>query len=110
MSHEEIRAFLWAQRVAHVATKDAEGWPYVLPLAYVFEDDVIYLHTGAHGSIGIVPHPIWQEFLAKARILLHRLPGSVGVGQSLASVCSASVREGEADGLLLPRKGDDGRS
>lgn len=48
MSHEEIRAFLRTQRVAHVATKDAEGWPYVIPLVYIFEDDIIYLHTGAH--------------------------------------------------------------
>jgi nitroimidazol reductase NimA-like FMN-containing flavoprotein (pyridoxamine 5'-phosphate oxidase superfamily) len=34
---------------AHVGTVDANGWPYVVPLVYVYEDgDFLYLHTGSH--------------------------------------------------------------
>ncbi|HEY8448872.1 MAG TPA: pyridoxamine 5'-phosphate oxidase family protein [Bacillota bacterium] len=48
MPDEEARSFLRQQAVAHVATVDAEGWPYVIPLVYVYEGgDVLYLHTGA---------------------------------------------------------------
>jgi len=48
MSGEEARAYLMQQHVAHVATIDAEGWPYVTPLVYIYEGgDTFYLHTGA---------------------------------------------------------------
>ena len=65
--------------------------------------------TAADEGMGSLPCPIWQECLAKARILRHSLPRPVGVGRQLASACSASLREDEAEGLLLPRQGDDGR-
>src|SRR5690242_7567520 len=49
MRDEEARQFLRAQKVAHVGTVDVNGWPYVIPLVYVFEGgDLFYLHTGDH--------------------------------------------------------------
>jgi nitroimidazol reductase NimA-like FMN-containing flavoprotein (pyridoxamine 5'-phosphate oxidase superfamily) len=48
MSDGEARRFLQRQRVAHVAAVDPDGWPYVIPLVYVYEGgDELYLHTGA---------------------------------------------------------------
>ena len=35
--------------MAQVATVDPQGWPYVIPLVYIYEgEDILYLHTGAH--------------------------------------------------------------
>ncbi len=49
MSEEETREFLRDQKTAHVGTVDANGWPYVVPLVYIYEEgDLLYLHTGAH--------------------------------------------------------------
>ncbi len=49
MPDNEARDFLRKQMVAHVGTIDANGWPYVVPLVYVYEGgDLLYLHTGAH--------------------------------------------------------------
>jgi len=49
MSDKDTREFLRAQRVAHVGTVDSKGWPYVVPLIYIYEgDDRLYLHTGDH--------------------------------------------------------------
>ncbi len=49
MPDNEARDFLRKQMVAHVGTVDANGWPYVVPLVYVYEGgDLLYLHTGAH--------------------------------------------------------------
>jgi uncharacterized protein len=49
MSDEDTRAYLRQQSVAHVGTSDASGWPYVVPLMYVYEGgDLLYLHTGPH--------------------------------------------------------------
>lgn len=51
MSDAQARAFLREHAVAHVGTNDAEGWPYVVPLMYVYEEaDRLYLHTGARGG------------------------------------------------------------
>ena len=51
MPDEEARAFLRAQKVAHVATIDGEGWPYVIPLIYIYEGgDRLFVHTGNHGG------------------------------------------------------------
>jgi nitroimidazol reductase NimA-like FMN-containing flavoprotein (pyridoxamine 5'-phosphate oxidase superfamily) len=45
----EVRQFLQAHKVAHVGTVDANGWPYVVPLVYIYEGgDLFYLHTGDH--------------------------------------------------------------
>ena len=49
MPDGEAQAFLKQQRVVHVGTKDANGWPYVVPLVYVYEGgDLLYFHTGGH--------------------------------------------------------------
>jgi len=49
MPDAEARDFLRRQMSAHVGTVDANGWPYVVPLVYVYEGgDFLYLHTGAH--------------------------------------------------------------
>ena len=49
MPPEEARRFLAAQHVAHVATIGADGWPYAIPLVFIYEGgDILYLHTGAH--------------------------------------------------------------
>ena len=49
MPDAAAREFLKAQMTAHVGTVGADGWPYVVPLVYVYEGgDQLYLHTGAH--------------------------------------------------------------
>jgi nitroimidazol reductase NimA-like FMN-containing flavoprotein (pyridoxamine 5'-phosphate oxidase superfamily) len=49
MSDENARMYLRRQCVAHVGTSDASGWPYVVPLMYVYEaGDLLYLHTRPH--------------------------------------------------------------
>lgn len=49
MPDEEVKGFLREQKVAHVGTVDANSWPYVTPLVYIYEDgDLLYLHTGDH--------------------------------------------------------------
>ncbi len=49
MSDEDTRSYLRQHCVAHVGTSDASGWPYVVPLMYVYEGgDLLYLHTGPH--------------------------------------------------------------
>jgi nitroimidazol reductase NimA-like FMN-containing flavoprotein (pyridoxamine 5'-phosphate oxidase superfamily) len=49
MPDEEAREFLRLQMTAHVGTVDGNGWPYVVPLVYIYESgDTLYLHTGAH--------------------------------------------------------------
>ena len=47
MPDAEMRGFLHSHKVAHVGTADAQGWPYVVPLVYIYEGgDILYLHTG----------------------------------------------------------------
>lgn len=49
MPEAEMREFLRSHKVAHVGTVDAQGWPYVVPLVYIYEGgDILYLHTGDH--------------------------------------------------------------
>jgi uncharacterized protein len=49
MSNVDATEFLKMQKVAHVGTVDPVGWPYVLPLIYIYEGgDHLYLHTGSH--------------------------------------------------------------
>lgn len=51
MPDEEARAFLQTQKVAHVATSGGDGWPYVVPLIYIYEGgDRLFVHTGNHGG------------------------------------------------------------
>lgn len=47
MSDEQTIKFLKKAKVAHVATVDQDGYPYVIPLIYYFNGkDKVYLHTG----------------------------------------------------------------
>ena len=49
MSDSAARAFLRGQKIAHVGTVDPNGWPYVVPLAYIYlGDENFWVHTGAH--------------------------------------------------------------
>jgi uncharacterized protein len=49
MSDDDTRSYLRQHCVAHVGTTDASGWPYVVPLMYVYEaGNLLYLHTGPH--------------------------------------------------------------
>lgn len=51
MQDDDARAFLQRQKVAHAATVDAAGWPYVIPLIYIYEGgEHLYVHTGDHGG------------------------------------------------------------
>jgi uncharacterized protein len=51
MPDDEARSFLRNQRVAHVATVGDDGWPYVVPLIYIYEGgDRLFVHTGNHGG------------------------------------------------------------
>ena len=51
MCDDDARAFLRVQKVAHVGTVDGVGWPYVIPLIYIYEGgDQLYVHTGNHGG------------------------------------------------------------
>lgn len=48
MPDEEARAYLMRQHVSHVTTVVEVAWPYVTPLAYIYEGgDILSLHTGA---------------------------------------------------------------
>ncbi len=45
----QAQEFLRQQMIAHVGTVDTNGWPYVVPLVYIYEGgDLLYVHTGAH--------------------------------------------------------------
>ncbi|MGH9534363.1 MAG: pyridoxamine 5'-phosphate oxidase family protein [Terriglobales bacterium] len=49
MSDAEAREFLRQQKIANVGTVDPDGWPYVVPLVYIYEGgERLYVHTGAH--------------------------------------------------------------
>ena len=49
MPDAEAREFLRGRITANVDTVGWNGWPYVVPLVYIYEEgDLLYLHTGAH--------------------------------------------------------------
>jgi hypothetical protein len=49
MKPEEAGEFLRTQKIAHVGTVDPNGWPYVVPLVYIYEGgDLLFFHTGEH--------------------------------------------------------------
>ena len=51
MSDPDVRTFLRAHSEANVGTSDDAGWPYVVPLMYVYEGgEQLFLHTGARGG------------------------------------------------------------
>lgn len=49
MSDADSRTFLREQKIAHIGTVDANGWPYVIPLTYIYlGDEWFWFHTGGH--------------------------------------------------------------
>lgn len=47
MKEEDVLSFLKKGRVAHVATVSEDGYPYVIPLVYIYEKGTkLYLHIG----------------------------------------------------------------
>jgi uncharacterized protein len=49
MSAEEARQFLAQQKIANIGTADANNWPYVVPLAFIYEGtEELWFHTGWH--------------------------------------------------------------
>ncbi|MFJ7373915.1 pyridoxamine 5'-phosphate oxidase family protein [Lysinibacillus capsici] len=45
ISQEDAQQYLKLGKVAHVATVDEEGFPYVIPFVFVYEgEDKLYLH------------------------------------------------------------------
>ena len=53
MSADEARQFLTEQKIANVGTVDGNGWPYVVPLAFIYEGaEELWFHTGwNHGHL-----------------------------------------------------------
>ena len=46
MPDADAREFLRKQKIAHVGTVDENGWPYVVPLVFIYDTgDYLYLHT-----------------------------------------------------------------
>jgi hypothetical protein len=49
MSSADARHFLSEQKIANIGTVDNNGWPYVVPLAFVYEGtEELWFHTGWH--------------------------------------------------------------
>ena len=45
----DARRFLGSQKTLHIGTVDEEGYPYVTPLAFIYEGtDELWFHTGWH--------------------------------------------------------------
>ena len=86
MPDEAAREFLKRCKVAHVATINTDGWPYVIPLAYVYEgDSKLFLHTG-----NIRPSQFLSNIQNDARVCLEVCEmGDVIPGQRYA--CQSSV-------------------
>lgn len=51
MPDADAREFLRKHAIASVGTSDETGWPYVVPLMYVYQEgERLFLHTGARGG------------------------------------------------------------
>lgn len=49
MSPEEAKTFLAGQKIGNIGTVDGNGWPYVVPLAFIYEGmKELWFHTGWH--------------------------------------------------------------
>jgi len=49
-SKEKIREFLDKEHVGRVCTIDEDGYPQIIPMNFVFINDVIYMHTHTKGE------------------------------------------------------------
>lgn len=47
MDEDRAKRFLRNGYAGRLATTSPDGWPYVVPLLYVFDDEVIYMHSAA---------------------------------------------------------------
>ena len=48
---EKIEEILKTEKICFVGFSDEDGVPYVLPMNYGYEDDVIYLHSAPEGKV-----------------------------------------------------------
>ncbi len=54
---EQIVQIIKSEQICFVGFSDEEGIPYVLPMNYGYEDEIIYLHSGPEGkAIRILEH------------------------------------------------------
>src|SRR3954464_4459971 len=45
----EARQYLQAQKIAYIGTADAQGFPYVVPMSFIYvSGDELWFHTGPH--------------------------------------------------------------
>jgi uncharacterized protein len=53
MQEDVARTYLGEQKIGYIATVDANGWPYVLPMSFIYEGGpILWFHTaGRHGHI-----------------------------------------------------------
>jgi nitroimidazol reductase NimA-like FMN-containing flavoprotein (pyridoxamine 5'-phosphate oxidase superfamily) len=73
LSKEQITALLDAEQVGHLAMSGFDGYPYVVPVHYIFMDGRIYIHGLAAGeklkNIQKNPHVCFE--IAKMISLIH---------------------------------------
>ena len=48
---EKIEEIIKSEQICFVGFSDKDGIPYVLPMNYGYEEDVIYLHSGPEGKV-----------------------------------------------------------
>ena len=52
MKDEDARAFLLGQKIAYIGSVDENGWPYVVPLVYIYQGgDTIWATPGINRDI-----------------------------------------------------------
>ena len=49
-SHEKIKEFLNQEHVGRIASIDSDGFPQIIPMNFVFLDNVIYMHSHVRGE------------------------------------------------------------
>ncbi len=49
-SKEKIKEFLNQEHVGHIASLDKNGYPQIIPMNFVYLDDVIYMHSHTKGE------------------------------------------------------------
>ena len=54
---EQIEKIIKSEQICFVGFSDKDGIPYVLPMNYGYEDEIIYLHSGPEGkALRILEH------------------------------------------------------
>lgn len=83
MDPAEARAYLQATEVAYIGTVSADGWPYVLPMCFIYEgQDVLWFHHGKK------PGHLLDNLSQSPRVCLtvaergHLIPGATYACQS----------------------------